>query len=69
MKKSYFLMILILLLFSFMSLIVSAKYVDEYEKHEPFYHTKLVEDINYDPEFVAAYRYAYDKGITSASSI
>jgi hypothetical protein len=60
---------LILFTVAFISFLVSAKYVDEYEKHEPYYHTKLVEEVNYDAEFVAAYRYAYDKGITSASSI
>lgn len=60
---------LILLIVAFISFLVSAEYVEEYGKQYPYYHTKLVEEVNYDAEFVAAYRYAYDKGITSASSI
>jgi hypothetical protein len=68
MKKTYFIM-LILLTVAFISFLVSAEYVEEYGKQYPYYHTKRVEEVNYDAEFVAAYRYAYDKGITSASSI
>lgn len=69
MKKTYFLIMLILFTVAFISFLVSAEYVEEYGKQYPYYHTKLVEEVNYDAEFVAAYRYAYDKGITSASSI
>ena len=67
MKKTYFLMTLIVLTVAFMSLIANANYVDRYEKYEPYYHERYVEELDYDAEAVAAYRYAYDKGITSAS--
>ena len=69
MKKTYFQIVLVLLTVTITSLITNAKYIDEYDKYEPYYHEKYVEEIYYNAESVAAYRYAYDKGITSATSI
>ena len=46
MKKTYFLIMLILFTVAFISFLASAEYVEEYGKHEPYYHKKLVEEVN-----------------------